>query len=80
MLKIITMIMGIMMSLGYYPQAYKIYKSKSAKDVSLPTFVIFGVGTVTWTIYGFYTKDLTIILGFLVGFWFVVGNRLGFVL
>ncbi|MBU4480245.1 hypothetical protein KKG48_02270 [Patescibacteria group bacterium] len=76
MLEIFTTIMGVMMSLGYYPQAYKIYKTKSAKDVSLSTFLIFGIGTVTWTIYGFYTKDLTIILGFLVGVfgsWLVVG-------
>ncbi len=65
------------MSLGYYPQAYRIWKNKSAKDVSLITFTIFGLGTLTWLLYGLYLKDLPIIISFLMG---VVGSWLVFAL
>ena len=71
--------MGVLMSIGYYPQAYKIYKTKSSRGVSLLTFGIFGIGTLTWTIYGFYTNDWTIIWGFVVGVigsWLVIGLTL----
>lgn len=64
-------IMGTVMSLGYFPQAYKIFKSKSSANISIPTFIIFSIGTLTWLIYGFLINDITIILGFIIG---VVGS------
>ncbi len=67
MFEIIVTIVGILMSVGYYPQAYKIYKSKSARDVSVPTYAIFSAGTLVWTIYGVYLNDLPIILSFSIG-------------
>lgn len=63
--------MGTVMSLGYFPQAYKIWKNKSAKDISIPSFIIFSVGTLTWLVYGILIHDITIILGFVIG---VVGS------
>lgn len=59
--------MGVIMSLGYYPQAYKIYKTKSANDVSVLTFTILSLGTTTWFIYGLVLKDWPIIAGFTLG-------------
>lgn len=70
-------IMGIVISWGYYFQAYNIVKNKSAKDVSLVSYLIFAIGTLTWLVYGFYLMDWTIILGFLFG---VVGSWLVLVL
>ena len=67
------------MSVGYYPQAYKIYKNKSAKDISVPTYAIFSIGTFVWTLYGFYLNDLPIILSFVIGVagsWAVLGLTL----
>lgn len=69
--------MGIVISWGYYFQAYNIVKNKSAKDVSLVSYLIFAIGTLTWLVYGFYLMDWTIILGFLFG---VVGSWLVLVL
>ena len=63
--------MGIVMSLGYYPQAYRIIKTHSAKDISISTYVIFSIGTVVWTAYGIYTRDIVVILGFVIG---VIGS------
>ena len=66
-IKIFATIMGVIMSLGYFPQAYKVYKNKSSKDISVLAFVIFGIGTLTWFVYGLVFKDITIILGFVLG-------------
>lgn len=70
-------IMGIVISWGYYFQAYNIFKKKSAKDVSIASYLIFAIGTLTWLIYGIYLNDLTIILGFLFG---VIGSWLVLIL
>ena len=71
LIQILATVLGIMMSLAYYPQAYRIWKNKSAKNVSTATYAIFSVGTTTWLIYGFYLRDLPIILSFLLG---VIGS------
>ena len=69
--KIFVTIMGVVMSLGYYPQAYKIWKNKSAINISVPTFVIFALGTVTWFIYGLVVHDIIIVISFVIG---VIGS------
>jgi MtN3 and saliva related transmembrane protein len=69
--QIITTIVGITMSLGYYPQAYKIWKLKSAKEISLINYIILGIGTLTWFIYGLVLHDIVIMISFIFG---VVGS------
>ncbi len=69
--KWLTAIMGVLMSLGYYPQAYKIFKNKSSKNISIFTYLVFGVGTIVWLIYGIYTRDLVVAMGFVFG---VIGS------
>jgi MtN3 and saliva related transmembrane protein len=59
------------MSLGYYPQAYNIWKNKSAENISIPTFLIFALGTMIWTVYGILIKDTVVISSFAIG---VVGS------
>lgn len=74
-LAVLTTTMGILMSLGYYPQAYRMFRRKSSDDVSLLTFLIFAVGNIVWLLYGLQNQDLVIILGFgvgVVGSWLVV--------
>lgn len=71
--QIVTTIIGITMSLGYYPQAYKIWKLKSSKEISLINYIILGVGTLTWFIYGLVLNDTVIMISFIFG---VVGSWL----
>lgn len=74
-IKWLTVVMGIVMSLAYYPQAYKIFRNKSSKDVSLFTYLMFGLGTTVWFIYGVYAHDVVVASGFIfgvVGSWLVV--------
>ena len=75
LIKSLATLMGIVMSIGYYPQAYRIWKTKSAKDISLSSFVIFVAGTTTWFLYGFYLGDKVIMASFslgVIGSWFVL--------
>ena len=68
---------GIAMSLGYFPQAYKIFKSRSARNVSITSYWIFALGTTIWLVYGISIKSWVIILSFLPG---VIGSWLVLVL
>ena len=71
--QVLTTIVGIVMSIGYFPQAYKLYKTKNAETISLLSFSIFAVGTLIRTLYGILIGDRVLILSFVVG---VVGSRL----
>lgn len=70
-IKIFATITGIAMSLGYYPQAWKIWKKKSADDISISSFVIFSIGTASWLFYGLYIHDIVILLSYILG---VIGS------
>ena len=66
-------IAGVTMSFGYYPQAWKIFRTKSADNISLSAYSIFIFGTTTWFLYGLYERSLVIALSFVFG---VVGSWL----
>jgi len=72
-LEILTTIMGMAMSMGYFFQAYSIFKNRSSRNVSLISYLIFGFGTLTWTAYGFATMNWVVIFGFGLG---VIGSWL----
>ena len=48
-------------TVAFLPQAIKVYKSKSTKDISLYMFLIFTIGVLSWLIYGIIISDLPII-------------------
>ena len=47
---------------AFLPQAIKVYKSKSTKDISLYMFLIFTIGVLSWLIYGLIINDWPVIL------------------
>ncbi len=71
--RIFVTVVGIIMSIGYFPQAWRMIKNKSSKDVSITTCIILAVGTFVWTVYGFLINDLVVIISFVVG---VIGSWL----
>jgi MtN3 and saliva related transmembrane protein len=60
--ELIGIIAGLLTTVAFLPQAVKIWRSKSAKDVSLAMFVCFCAGIVLWVIYGFMLGALPVIL------------------
>lgn len=74
--KIFVTILGVCMSLGYFPQAYKIYKLKSAKEISLINYSVLSFGNFVWFLYGVLTSDMVLIVSFavaVVGSWTILG-------
>ena len=43
---------GFLTTIAFVPQVVKIWKSQSARDVSLPAFATFTVGIAIWIAYG----------------------------
>ena len=58
---------GTIMSLAYFPQAYKLYKRKSSADISPLTFSIFLIGVFIWLLYGFSINNMPLIIANIVG-------------
>ncbi len=66
--KIFGICAACLTTFGFVPQAIKIYKTKSVKDVSLATLLQFLFGVTFWAVYGFYLGDWVIILANIVTF------------
>ncbi|MBU0457194.1 MAG: SemiSWEET transporter [Nanoarchaeota archaeon] len=49
-------------TISFLPQAIKTIKTKQTKDLSLIMYTILTIGIILWLIYGFFIKDLPIIL------------------
>ena len=61
-LNILGTVAGAMCTLSFLPQALQIYRSKSAKDISLITFIAFCIGVSLWIVYGVYLKSAPLII------------------
>ena len=53
---------GVLTTISFIPQVIKVWKSKSAKDLSAWWLFIFCVGVSSWLVYGFLIVDLPIII------------------
>ena len=54
--------MGIIASFGMIPQLLKIYRRKSAEDISITTNLCFLFSSIVWILYGIELNVLPIIL------------------
>ena len=55
-------IFGSVMALAALPQIYKIFKRKSAKDISAISYSLFALGGIIWLLYGIELNNSAIIL------------------
>lgn len=53
---------GFLTTVAFIPQAWRIWRTRSAADVSLPTFIAFTTGVALWIGYGFLMKEPPMIL------------------
>lgn len=61
-LPLLATLAGIIMSFGYFPQAYKMFRSKSVKDISLTTYLIFLPAILIWLVYGLSIRNAPLII------------------
>ncbi|MBS1211631.1 MAG: hypothetical protein H6R26_247 [Proteobacteria bacterium] len=59
---LIGMIAGILTTISLVPQALKIWKTRSAEDVSFGMFALFSLGVILWLAYGVLIHALPIVV------------------
>lgn len=67
-LAVTATVVGVFLGLANVPQAYKIFQSKSAKDISLVSFLIVEFGSLVWVLYGLEIKNYPIVIPNILGF------------
>lgn len=84
LLSVLAIIFGTVGGIANFPQAYRIFKRKSAKDISILTYSLLFVGAVVWILYGFEINNTAVILtntlgavniGLVIIGWFLYGRN-----
>jgi MtN3 and saliva related transmembrane protein len=60
-LSTLATIFGVINGFANLPQIYKIFKTKSAKDISTATYLILITGTIIWILYGIEITNIPIL-------------------
>ncbi len=60
--EIIGLCAGFLTTLAFVPQLTRVWRTQSVDDISLPTFVLFFVGTLGWLVYGWLTQSLSVLV------------------
>jgi len=58
---IVGYIAGVLTTVSFVPQLIKAWKMRETRNLSLAMLVLFGIGILLWTIYGFWVDSLPII-------------------
>ena len=53
---------GFLTTVAFVPQVTKVWKDRSAKELSLKTFVAFSTGVILWLVYGVMLGEFPMIL------------------
>jgi len=53
---------GFLTTVAFVPQVTKVWKDRSAKELSLKTFVAFSSGVILWLVYGVMLGEFPMIL------------------
>ena len=84
-LESLATITGVVSSFAMLPQIYRIFKRKSAKDISIWTYAYMFVAGVIWVLYGVNIQSFPIWVSNLIGSftmmgvitgWFLYGRQL----
>lgn len=52
---------GTITTIAFLPQVIKVWKTKSAKDVSFVMLITFCIGVFLWLVYGILRQDVAVI-------------------
>ena len=59
---LIGAVAGTLSTVAFVPQAWRIWKTRSARDLSLPMYLIFTSGVALWFVYGLLLGAIPIIV------------------
>jgi MtN3 and saliva related transmembrane protein len=60
--EVIGLVAAVLTTASFLPQVFKTYKTKNTSGLSLTMYIVFFIGVVLWSIYGFYINSLSVIL------------------
>ena len=60
--ELIGLVAGFLTTFAFIPQVVKIWRSRSARDISLPMYLAFTTGVALWLCYGLLTESLPVIV------------------
>lgn len=69
---IIGVVAAFLTTFSFLPQTIKVIKEKNTEGISVLMYGMFTVGVFLWLLYGFYTKDIPVLLANLVTFSFAI--------
>lgn len=49
-------------TIAFVPQLARVYRRKTARDISISMFLVFSVGEMLWFLYGIFIHSLPVIL------------------
>jgi len=55
-------VFGLLSAVGYFPQAFKMYRRRSSADISLSAYAIWLATAVVWTVYGIAIEEYPLII------------------
>jgi MtN3 and saliva related transmembrane protein len=61
-INLLGLMAGTLCTISFLPQVIQIWKTKSARDVSLGMFLIFSAGITLWAYYGLLVHSIPIIV------------------
>jgi MtN3 and saliva related transmembrane protein len=61
-LNVLGFLAGVLTTAAFVPQALKIWRTRSARDVSLGMYAVFTAGVVLWLVYGIALGSVPIIV------------------
>ena len=67
LLETLATFVGIVGSVAMLPQIYRLFKRKSAKDISISTYSFLFVAGIIWVLYGINIQSLPLIVTNFVG-------------
>ena len=59
---VVGLVAGLLTTISLVPQVRKIWRSRSAKDISFKMFAAFSTGVALWLAYGVLQQELPMIL------------------
>ncbi len=59
---LLGLVAGVMTTVSFLPQLFKVWRSKSASDLSFVMLLILTMGIFLWLIYGLLIQDIAMIL------------------
>jgi MtN3 and saliva related transmembrane protein len=65
---LIGLVAAALTTSAFLPQLIKVWRSRSAKDVSLAMFLVFTLGIALWLVYGLIRNDMVIIVANVITF------------